>query len=69
MFSLKYPSPELEKLSIESSVAREINFGIVIRNFADKKARSLKSMWTIERLSQHLPVLTCKVSYEFVLVN
>jgi hypothetical protein len=39
MFSLKYPSPELEKLSIESSVAREINFGIVIRNFADKKTR------------------------------
>jgi hypothetical protein len=30
---------------------------------------SLKSMWTIERLSQHLPVLTCEVLYEFVLVN
>ena len=39
MFSLKYPSPELEKLSIESSVAREIKFDIVIRNFAGKKAR------------------------------
>jgi hypothetical protein len=37
--SLKYPSPDLARLSIESSVAREINFGIVIRNFAGKKAR------------------------------
>jgi hypothetical protein len=29
----------LARLSIESSVAREINFDIVIRNFAGKKAR------------------------------
>jgi hypothetical protein len=39
MFSLKYSSPDLAKLSIESSAAREINLGIVIRNFAGKKAR------------------------------
>jgi len=39
MHSLKYPSPDLAKLSIESSVAREINFSIVIRNVAGKKAR------------------------------
>ena len=26
-------------------------------------------MWTIERLSQHLPALTCKVLHEFVLVD
>ena len=39
MLPLKYPSPDLPNLSIESSVAREINFGIVIRNFAGKKAR------------------------------
>jgi hypothetical protein len=29
----------LASLSIESSVAKEINFDIVIRNFAGKKAR------------------------------
>jgi hypothetical protein len=39
IFSLKYPSPDLARLSIESSVAREINFDIVIRNYAGKKAR------------------------------
>jgi hypothetical protein len=39
IFSLKYPSHHLARLSIETSVAREINFGI-IRNFAGKKARS-----------------------------
>jgi hypothetical protein len=31
-------SPDLARLRFESSVAREINFGI-IRNFAGKKAR------------------------------
>ena len=39
MLPLKYPSPDLARLSIESSVVREINFGIVIRNIAGRKAR------------------------------
>ena len=30
---------------------------------------TLKSMWTIERLSQHPSLLTCKVLHEFVLVD
>jgi hypothetical protein len=30
---------------------------------------TLKSMWTFERLSQPLPVLTCKELHEFVLVD
>jgi hypothetical protein len=38
--------------------------------FERKKIQlTLKSMWTIERSSQLLPVFTCKVLHEFVLVN
>ena len=39
MLPLKYLSPDLARLSIESSVAREIKFDIVVRNFAGKNSR------------------------------
>ena len=40
---------DLARLSIESSIAREIDFDSVIRNFADKKARKGHSLSSLSK--------------------